>query len=138
MLKLITLCLFLILTSCGSDVSKIWNFEWSYLNDSDSSNVLVEFEPKVDIKSNQFDPSAENLFFSQKGKLTFSVYIQGSDSYVYDFQNNANLHVQLSQNDSVCFDTLFQWNELEFIKGEDAEGNKNQDVNYQTFYISGL
>jgi hypothetical protein len=70
--------------------------------------------------------------------LTFSVYIQGSESYVEDFHKDATLHAQLMSNDSVYFDTLFLWDELKFINGTDAFGNTNQDVNNLTFYIKGL
>ncbi|NLD94978.1 MAG: hypothetical protein GX639_20170 [Fibrobacter sp.] len=138
MQRLILIFLILLFFDCGSDVSKMWNFEWTYLNRSDSSHVFLELEPYVKIESDQFNPPAENISFSQDGVLRFRAYIVGSESYVNDFHNNANLHVQLFQNNSICFDTLYKWNELKFIKGKDAEGNKNQDINFQTFYISGL
>ncbi|NLD95172.1 MAG: hypothetical protein GX639_21185 [Fibrobacter sp.] len=136
--KLTMFFFFALFVSCGSDVAKQWNFEWSYCNRVDSSAILLPLEPIIDIKSTQFDPSAENPVFNQNGKLTFSVYIVGSDSYVYDFHNNAKLHVQLFLNNNVCFDTLFTWNELRFSKADDVAGNKNQDVNFQTFYISAF
>ena len=128
--KLLAVYLALLFISCTSDIGKTWNFKWTFLNIVDSSSISEVLQANIDIESERFNPTAENLEFSQKGILTFSIYIQGSESFVSEFPNNANINAKVFSNDSVCFDTLIMWNEMTFEKGEDADGNSKQDVNY--------
>jgi hypothetical protein len=135
MKKIFTTLFVMLSISCSGDFGQTWNFKWSFLNRTDSTSVVLNLKPDIDIESERFDPLPENVKFSPNGILTFIVYIQGSERYVEMFPSNAKLHVQLLLNDSVPFDTLFRWNELEFVKGDDENGNKNQSVNYKTFFL---
>jgi hypothetical protein len=71
MRKLIMLFFVTLPISCGSDACKNWNFNWIFLNSTDSSGTIVDFQPNVIIDSKHFEPYAEHLKFQSNG--TFNI-----------------------------------------------------------------
>jgi len=113
---------------CGSDTMEMWRIKWFLRGSQDSLNISIIPEYSIIVEHYLNSAIIENKYFQPDSSyLHAQISMSGSKSYVKEFPETAKLSVKIWYKDTTLLDTVFNWDELHF---------DNNNINYQTFYIS--
>jgi hypothetical protein len=125
---------FICINSC-SDRSDVWILEWRFINIADSVAGIKTPQHEITVQSKyQADVSWDSL--KSDGSFIAQIGIDGDQKVIDEFPSTAMLHVKLSYDTLIAFDSTFTFDELDFKRGYSVIYNTEQlHVSKKTFYI---
>lgn len=122
--------------SCSPTISKVWLFEWQFLNAVDSTTITGNYSycVTVDQIENAANVTHDSLF--ENGVFIFQIITVGDENYIKEFPLTAKINLTLEFNKLTVIDTSVTMNSLKFSSGySKLYKQETQNINYDTLFV---
>ena len=101
---------------CGQyDRSEEWELEWHFLNEADSSSNIGNPTYSIDLVQDPIYAVIDDISLDSSRLFVAQISMNGRDDDVSHFTSTSKIHLSISYDSIVAFDSTFEFSMLDFM-----------------------